>query len=72
MQNRFNWEILENKKVQDAFVRFANGKSSARELEREFKNTRYSSFFRKLIRSRGVDRARDAARLALSRRTGEG
>lgn len=67
--SRFNWDMLSNTKVKNAYSRFASGKSSAREIENELKNTDYISAFRKLIRERGTERARDAARLAISRRT---
>lgn len=66
---RFNWDMLSNSKVRNAYSRFASGKSSAREIENELKNTDYISAFRKLVRERGTERARDAARLAISRRT---
>jgi len=66
---RFDWSFLSNKKVRDAYKRFASGKSSAREIENELKNTDYVGAFRKLLRERGAQRARDAARLAVSRRT---
>ena len=69
-EKRINWgEVLTNSKVRDAYKRFAAGKSSAREVEKEFKNTPHSGTFRAIIRTRGAARARDAARLALSRRT---
>lgn len=67
--SRFNWDMLSNTKVKNAYSRFASGKSSAREIENELKNTDYISAFRKLVRERGTERARDAARLAISRRT---
>ena len=66
---RFNWDMLSNSKVRNAYSRFASGKSSAREIENELKNTDYVGAFRKLLRERGSERARDAARLAISRRT---
>lgn len=69
-EKRINWgEILTNSKVRDAYKRFATGKSSAREVASEFKNTPHSGTFRAIVRARGAERARDAARLALSRRS---
>lgn len=67
--SRVNWEFLSNKRISDAYSRFASGLSTSTEITRELKNTEYASQFRKLVRERGVDRARDAARLALARRS---
>lgn len=67
--NRFDWGMLSNTKVRDAYSRFASGKSSAREIQSELKNTEHAGAFRKLLRDRGADRARNAARLAIARRS---
>jgi len=68
--NRIDWStVLVNKKVIDAYKRFATGTSTASEVSRELRNTPFATQFNSLVRARGTERARDAARLALSRRS---
>lgn len=67
--NRTNWDnMLSNAKVLDAYSRFATGKSTRTDLEREFKNTEYAGSFRTLVRNGGAVRAKNATRKALQRR----
>jgi hypothetical protein len=69
MTSRLNWdEILVNKQVRDAYSRFAKGTATAADIRRELSNTDHSTTFNRILKARGSERTRDAARLALSRR----
>lgn len=58
------WNIVDDVTL----VSFARGLISGRNFYNLFKNTENGGQIRNLLRSYGVDRARDCARMALARR----
>lgn len=65
---RTNWDLLTEERSLPLIHRFAIGDISARAVTKAFTNTDMAGEFRGLLRSGGVDRARELARKALRRR----
>lgn len=64
-----SWDLLlENEHVRGVMSSFSDGKISMRQATQILKNTEYAGKFRELIRTKGTDRARNAARKAIARR----
>lgn len=61
--------LLSNDSVRSVIDGFSKRKFSMRKVTQILKNTEYAGKFRELIRTKGTERARDAARKAIARRS---
>jgi hypothetical protein len=67
MIKKISWEFLENPFIADVYKRFVRGQS-ANQIRQELKNSEWAGSFGSLIKLKGVQKARNCARLALKRR----